>query len=239
MRIYELKPYLPSWHPPWYSDPATNRQLKVLRFFGAPIDPPPTKGRASGAIWRLCSDPANKHLWLAYLYSTGDEDDSTSELLPHDRAALAHVVIPDDWQPKRTPSKRKPRPPKTDNTPQKPNREALEAVVSELLQERSPFNDPLPNISVTGKCFCFTGQFEFGEKSKCKQAVEALGGSCTDNVTLETDVLVIGAKGSPTWAHGNYGGKIEAAMLNQMRKGRPDIIPEAFWKELLQPSSAP
>lgn len=234
MRTYELKPYLPSWHPPWYSDPPTNRQLKLLRFFDFPIVPPPTKGRASGIIWRLCSDPANKHLWLAYLYSTGDEDDSSSELLPHDRAGLAQVVIPDDWQPKRAQPKRT-HPTKTDNTPQKPNREALEAFVTDLLKERSPFNDPLPHISVAGKCFCFTGQFEFGPRSKCQQAVVALGGSCTEDVRLETDVLVIGAKGSPTWTHGNYGNKIEAAMLNQMRKGKPDIIPEAFWKELLHP----
>ena len=96
MRTYVLKDYLPAWH----FDPATNRQLKVLRFFGVPIDPALSKGRAGGIIGRLFSDPVNKHLWTAYIYTTGDEDDATTELRPHDRAALAQVVIPEEWRPR-------------------------------------------------------------------------------------------------------------------------------------------
>ena len=75
---YELKNFLPQWH----FDPATKRQLKVLRFFGVSVDPIPTKGRAGGTIGRLFSEPYNKQLWMAYVYTTGDEDDSTSELRP-------------------------------------------------------------------------------------------------------------------------------------------------------------
>ena len=229
MRVYELKNYVPSWHPRWYFDPATNHQLKVLRFFGLPVDPPPTKGRASGLIWRCCSDPANKHLWLAYLYSTGDEDDSSTNLVPHDKSALAQVVVPEGWQPKRN------RQASSESTARTAENQALEDLVADLLEHRSPFDDPLPILAIAGNHYCFTGQFEFGQRSKCKEAVEGLGGFCTDTVTLETDALVIGGKGSPAWAHGSYGNKIEAAILARMNRGKPAIVPEAFWKELLRP----
>lgn len=217
MRAYVLKDYLPTWH----FDPATNRQLKVLRFFGVPIDPAPSKGRAGGIIGRLFSDPGNKHLWTAYIYITSDEDDSTAELRPHDRAALAHVVIPEDWRPR-------PR-----STVSNEKRKALEIMVSDLLKEGSPFDDPLPEISITGKCFAFTGRFEFGSRSDCQNAVISRGGSVSDGVTSKTHVLVIGSDANPAWAHGNYGNKIEAALVRRMQIGKPAIIPEALWKEFL------
>ena len=93
MRNYQLN-YFPTWH----GDPATVRQLKALRFFGIPTAPVPSKGRAGAIIGGLFSDPAKKHLWTAYLYITGDEDISSSELLPHDRNALVQVVIPEEWR---------------------------------------------------------------------------------------------------------------------------------------------
>src|ERR1035437_7635113 len=132
MKTYELKQFVPSWH----FDPATVRQLKVLRFFGKPIEPPPTKGVASGLIVRIFSDVANKHLWAAYVYTTGDEESSSKELCPHDREALAHVIIPESWYPKRGPAIK--------NT----DRKIHEELISELLKEGSPFDDPLPEISI-------------------------------------------------------------------------------------------
>ncbi len=64
MKTYELKSVFPAWH----FEPATVRQLKVLGFFGKDISLPLTKGVCSGIIGRLFSDPANKHLWTAYVY---------------------------------------------------------------------------------------------------------------------------------------------------------------------------
>jgi len=218
MRTYVLKDYLPAWH----FDPATNRQLKVLRFFGVPIDPAPSKGRAGGIIGKLFSDSDNKHLWTAYIYTTGDEDDSTTELRPHDRAALAQVVIPENWRPH-------PR-----STISNEKRKALEIMVSDLLKEASPFDDPLPEISITGKCFAFTGVFEYGSRSECQKAVVSRGGLISDGVTAKTDALVIGSDANPSWAHGNYGNKIEAALVRRMERGQPAIIPEAYWRELLK-----
>jgi hypothetical protein len=218
MRTYVLKDYLPAWH----FDPATNRQLKVLRFFSVPIDPAPSKGRAGGIIGKLFSDSDNKHLWTAYIYTTSDEDDSTTELRPHDRDALAQVVIPEDWRPH----------PRSSVSNEK--RKALEIMVSDMLKEGSPFDDPLPEILIAGKCFAFTGVFEYGSRSECQKAVVTHGGSISDGVTTKTDALVIGSDANPSWAHGNYGNKIEAALIRRMQSGKPVIIPEAFWKELLQ-----
>lgn len=217
MRTYVLKDYLPAWH----FDPATNRQLKVLRFFGVPIDPAPSKGRAGGIIGKLFSDSDNKHLWTAYIFTTGDEDDSSTELRQHNRAGLAQVVIPEDWRPH-------PR-----STISNEKRKALEIMVSDLLKEGSPFDDPLPEISIAGKCFAFTGVFAYGSRSECQKAVVSCGGSITDGVTAKTDALVIGSDANPAWAHGNYGNKIEAALIRRMQSGKPVIIPESFWKELL------
>ncbi|NQU10006.1 hypothetical protein HQ590_04390 [bacterium] len=217
MRTYELKDCLPSWH----FEPAANRQLKVLRFFGVAVDGPVTKGRASGTIGGLFKDPQNRHLWNAYVYTTGDTDDASSELQPHDRSSLAQISIPDDWHPKPTSGTRT------------ANRKALLDSLSDLLREGSPFDEPLPVFSVDGTCFCFTGKFTFGSRNECQQAVTSAGGSCSDNVTSKTDVLVIGSDASSSWAHGSYGHKIEAAMVRRMQSGRPVIIPEAYWKKLL------
>lgn len=218
MKTYDLKQFAPTWH----FDAATFGQLKVLRFFGISIEPPPAKGAASGIIGRLFSDPSNKHLWGAYVFTTGDEEHTSVELRPHDRSALATVVIPEEWRPKRGPS-----------IPSAV-RKGLGDLIGDLLKEGSPFDDPLPEISIVGKSFCFTGRFEFGTRSQCQQAVVSRGGSFTDGVTSKTDVLVIGSDANPTWAHGNYGNKLEAAMVSRMQGGKPTIIPESLWKELLQ-----
>ncbi len=218
MRTYVLKQFVPSWH----FAPATFGQLKVLRFFGISIEPPPAKGVASGIIGRLFSDPANKHLWAAYVFTTGDEEHTSVELRPHDRGTLLKVVIPEDWRPKRGP------------TIPSAARRGLEELIGGLLKEGSPFDDPLPEMSIAGKCFCFTGHFEFGSRSQCQQVVVSRGGSFTDGVKSKTDVLVTGNDANPAWAHGSYGNKIEAAMLNRMRHGKPAIIPEAYRRKLLQ-----
>jgi hypothetical protein len=218
MKTYDLRQFVPAWH----FDSATVRQLKVLRFFGKPIEPLPTKGQASSLIGRIFSDAANKHLWAAYVYTTGDEESASMELCPHDREALANVVIPQDWYPKRGPAIKG------------ADRKALEELISALLKEGSPFDDPFPEISIQGKAFCFTGAFDYGSRNDCRQAVVSRGGSFTEGVTSKTDVLVIGSDASSAWSHGTFGNKIEAAMLCRMQRGKPAIIPEAYWRELLQ-----
>jgi NAD-dependent DNA ligase len=220
MKGYDPRSVLPAWH----FDRATNRQLKLLRFFGVDISQPLTKGACSGIIARLFSDPANKQVWAAYLFTTGDEGDASTELAPHDRAALAGVRIPDDWRPHRG----------ADSSSS--SRKALEQVVVDILKAGSPFDDPLPDLSVPGTAFCFTGEFEFGTRKECQAAVTNRGGLVTDGVTRRTQVLVVGNDPNPNWSHGSFGNKISDAMILRLQFGKPSIIPELFWRELLKGS---
>jgi len=208
--------------PPWHFDPPTLRQLKVLRFFGVDMSQSLTKGKASGIVGRLFSDSANKHLWAAYVFTTGDEDDSTADLRTYDRMALAGVQIPDDWRSNRAAG-----------STSSSARKAREQLVADILKDGSPFDDPPPSITIAGTAFCFTGKFEFGERKQCQQAVVSRGGSAIDGVTRKTDVLVIGSDANPNWSHGNYGNKIASAMLLQQQYGKPVIISEIYWRVLV------
>ena len=216
MKEYVIRSVLPSWH----FDPATTRQLKLLRFFGSNISQPLTKGVCSGMISRLFSDPANKHLWAAYVFTTGDDDEST-DLWPHDRTLLANVCIPDEWRPKRGAGM------------SSSSRKAFEELIAETLREGSPFDDPLPEVSFEKRTFCFTGEFDFGTRKQCQEAVLALGSLVSKSITRSTDVLVIANDASPRWAHGGYGQKIEDAMILKLQHRRPIIIPELYWRTLL------
>ena len=221
MKTYHLKSVLPAWH----FDPATTRQLKLLRFFDADVSSPLTKGVCSGIIGRIFADATNKHLWAAYVFTTGDEDGNSTELLPHDRSALACVQIPDDWHPKRVAG-----------TPSSALK-AFEQMVADILKDGSPFDDPLPQIRIRDTAFCFTGKFEFGERNECQAAVVAQGGAFTKGITLTTDVLVIGNDPNPNWSHGSYGNKIAEAMIRRLQNGKPTIIPELYWRALLDESA--
>lgn len=222
MKIYQLKPsQQKAFVPAWHFDKATFSQLKVLRFFDIDINRPLTKGVCSGIIGRLFSDPAKKHLWAAYVYTTGDEDHISTELRSYDKEVLARTEIPVDWQPKRRPSI----PGKT--------LKALEQLVADVLKDGSPFDDPLPEITIAGTAFCFTGKFEFGARKKCQEAVISRGATITEKVNVITDVLVIGNNPNPRWSHDSYGNKIFDAMVFKLHYRKPLIIPELYWCALL------
>ena len=222
MKIYELKPNQQrTFVPDWHFDPATAGQLKVLRFFGNNIRKPLTKGVCSGIIGRLFSNPENKHLWNAYVYTTGDYDRSSTDLQPHDKAVLARTEIPSEWKPERG----SPIPGKT--------YKALEQLVAEVLEDGSPFDDPLPEIIIAGTTFCFTAKFLFGTRKECEAAIVSRGGSTTDGITSKTDVLVIGDTPNPNWSHGSYGNKIVNAMILKLHHQKPLIIPERYWRAIL------
>jgi len=216
MKHYLLKDVFPDWH----FDPATTRQLKLLKFFGVDVSKPITKGICSGIISRVFSDPANKHLWAAYVFTTGDEGDESPELMPHDKNELKQVSIPEDWRPKSI----------SDSSSA---RKALEMLIASILKDGSPFNDPPPEIVIAGTSFCFTGEFEFGTRKDCQAAVISRGGTVTDGVTRKTQVLVIGNDPNPNWSHGSYGNKIADAMILRLQYTKPYIVPELLWQELL------
>jgi NAD-dependent DNA ligase len=231
VKAYYLN-YQPSEVPAWHFDIATARQLKVLRFFGTDVSKPLTKGRASGIIARLFSDPANEHLWAAYVYTTGDEDHTSAELRPHDRTVLSKTEIPSDWHPKQS----------SNNSLRKlTDRRRLTAkreLVTEILTDGSPFDEPLPEITLLGTAFCFTGLFQYGTRKECQAAILSRGGRVSEHVNSQTDVLVIGHDANPNWAEGNFGNKICEAMVLKLQNCKPLIIPESYWRTLLQISGA-
>ena len=102
---------------------------------------------------------------------------------------------------------------------------------------RPAADDPLPEVTIAGTTFCFTGQFEFGTRKECQAAVASRGGSTTDHITNKTEVLVIGNDPNPNWAHGSYGNKIADEMVLKLQRGKPIIISELYWKAVLDEST--
>jgi len=218
MRIYELK----LDKPKWFYDPATNRQVKVLKFFGVALLPDLNKGKASGIAARLFRDKENKELWEKYVYHTGDDSQDTPDLVPFDLEELRAVVIPDDWKPTRAagiPSDRQ---------------ERLREMIAEMMREGSPFDDPVPVIGFDGTSFAFTGKFSSATRPECQEAVKTFGAIGQASVNRSTDYLIIGSEGSGNWAEGSHGRKIEKAMMLRMETGSPAIVSESDWLAAIQ-----
>ena len=71
--------------------------------------------------------------------------------------------------------------------------------------------DKDPSIYFEDRVFCFTGEFEFGSKRLCQEAIENLGGIYSENMTQDVNYLVVGKEGSKDWKYGNWGTKISKA----------------------------
>ncbi|MGE3618749.1 MAG: BRCT domain-containing protein [Gemmatimonadales bacterium] len=121
-------------------------------------------------------------------------------------------------------------------------RAEIQAILEELTGGRDdadrstslPLTSPAPRVEVQGRRFCLTGNFIFGTRKRCEEAVRTAGGLVEPRVTRDLDYLVIGHRASPLWAHSSYGRKIEAAVhLTQM--GHPlAIVSEVHWsREML------
>ena len=63
----------------WESDPASNRQIKLLKFFGRLPNGRFSKGRASGITGSIFADPKNRRRWEAYKELTGDYGHESAE----------------------------------------------------------------------------------------------------------------------------------------------------------------
>lgn len=101
--------------------------------------------------------------------------------------------------------------------------------LGEMMKPTSlPLCDPAPELSFAGRSYCFTGTFVFGKRPNCEQAVVDRGGVC-GNLTMKTDVLVIGAYATESWKYSSYGNKIEKA-CNWRDAGKPIcIVSENHW----------
>lgn len=218
MRIYKLK----LDKPEWFYDPPTNRQLKVLKFFGEDLPPDLNKGKASGIVLRLFRDGENKEIWEKYVYHTGDDSQDSPSLAEFDIEELQAIIIPADWKPNRAAG-----------IPNNRQKRLLE-MIAEILREGSPFDDPVPAISFDGKSFVFTGEFSCGSRPDCLEAVRAFNAIGQGNVTRGTDYLIVGSKGNGNWAESKYGRKIEKAMMLRMETTSPIIVSESDWLAAIQ-----
>ncbi len=192
---------------------ASNRQKKLLRFFGIKFTHSISSGAAGWEIGSLFNDPENELSWNKYLYLTSDFSGDSDQLKPFDRTELDSLKLPEGWSASAAAG------------------EYRSEIISSEMHDGSPFDFPAPAISFRGKAFMFTGKFNFGERSACQAAVESLGSSAPDTktVTPEIDYLVIGTAGSKAWKMGAYGNKIEKAILLRREKGSPAIISEDHW----------
>ena len=198
--------------PEWFFDPPTNKQIKVLKFFGVDFTDELNKGRASGKVGEVFRDEGNRDLWERYIFHTGDDSQASAELAPYDLEELRSIVIPEDWKP--GDDKRK--------------------LIKDIIKQGSPFDDPVPKVCFEESGFVFTGKFTSGTRSECKQAVIELGGKAQSKVGTATDYLVIGNEGSDRYKNKGYGNKIEDAMILRMDIGKPVILSEGDWLAAVQ-----
>lgn len=61
--------------------------------------------------------------------------------------------------------------------------------------------------------FLFTGTCAFGNRKQCQEATDSLGGINAKGVNKSLNYLVLGTYVTDSWAHENYGRKIEKAMV--------------------------
>lgn len=102
--------------------------------------------------------------------------------------------------------------------------------IGELAKTTSlPINTPLPSVTFKNMSFLFTGTCAFGTRKQCQEAINKLGGNNAKSVTKSLNYLVLGTYVTDSWAHENFGRKIEKAM-DYRDNGVPlIIITEEHW----------
>jgi NAD-dependent DNA ligase len=187
---------------------ASNRQKKLLTFFGVLFSPDISTGAAGWEIEAILSDERNRERWRRYLYLTRDFGSDSPLPLRFNSADLENIVIPDDWNESAERQK------------------IFDETVSQAMSDGSPFDNPQPEVIFRDRRFVFTGKFDFGTREACRIAVTELGGisPAQKHISREIDFLVIGSCGSKAWKRGSYGNKIEAAIISRREHGTPAII---------------
>lgn len=88
-------------------------------------------------------------------------------------------------------------------------------------------------IDFTDRRFCLTGDFFFGPRGVCEEAIARRGGVVQSGITKKLDYLIVGGLGSPEWKHGSFGTKIEKA-VSYRSEGLPLlIVHEDIWASSL------
>lgn len=194
---------------------ATDRQKKVLNFYGIKLSSNATQGKAGAEIDKIKKDPTKWIEWKKYCFYTNDFNDGNDQLKEFDRDKLKNIVIPDNWD------------------LEKQKQKYIEEKVKILLKnevDHSPFDNPQPNIEFKGRKFVLSGKFaSCDSKSKCESEIKKHGGTISSSVSSKTDYLILGGEGSPDYKHDTYGSKVVKAMNLRSNYGIPAIISEEHW----------
>lgn len=82
------------------------------------------------------------------------------------------------------------------------------------------------NIVFEQKKFCFTGILKRTSRKELHKDIINLGGIPIDNVTDDTDYLIVGDNGNLAWAFACYGRKVEKAISLRKKGHRISIVNE-------------
>ncbi|WOB78528.1 BRCT domain-containing protein [Brevundimonas nasdae] len=91
-----------------------------------------------------------------------------------------------------------------------------------------PLCDPAPALQFSGRTYCFTGTFMFGQRKHCESAVLERGGQA-GGLNRKTQVLVVGAYATESWKHSSFGNKILQASAWRDEGSPISIVSEAHW----------
>ena len=109
-------------------------------------------------------------------------------------------------------------------------------TLDELAESRHVSALPLDDVSgieFAERSFCFTGDFVFGPRGVCGDAVQRRGGVVVSGVTKKLHYLVVGGLGSAEWKHGSFGTKIEKAINYKLEGEKLMIVHEDIWASSL------
>lgn len=218
-------------NPKWAETEATKAQLKVLTFFGYDISEPSSRLDAAKEIKSIFEVRAYRALFESYVKVTGDDDPMNYELLPFDYQDLMPfrwsswedlVHNYDLFNPESAKKGRS-----IQGEDQQPVWVQRAMVVDQINDEGIPFYNG--KVEFDRRVFVLTGNFGFGSKNVCKDAIKDLDGRVTSRVSSTTDYLVVGGKGSINYTEGTFGNKIIEAVALKSRKHRIEIITEEHW----------
>jgi len=107
-------------------------------------------------------------------------------------------------------------------------------IQGERLSTSLPLDSPLPDVRFSGRSFCFTGRFAWGDRAACETETIRRFGAVHAAPTTKTDYLVIGTFTSRDWKHSSFGTKIMRAVELRDKFHPVTIIPEQHWAEALR-----
>lgn len=80
---------------------------------------------------------------------------------------------------------------------------------------------------IAGKNICLSGEFDYGSKDQVTEVLQEKGAFIQRSITKQTNILLVGGRGSAAWSSGNYGTKIKKAMEMQTKGADIRIVREA------------